>query len=110
MVDLRAVAKGEKAIAERRAEIEKMELGGLIPRRRNMETELLSKLLSRLKMFRREIVNKDMIVPMWVNDSIEDIEAAQHSAQRTAGTCAICGESLEAHHVEDGGHPYTSRR
>jgi hypothetical protein len=48
-----------------------------------MKNELLPKVLSRLKMFRREIVAKDMIVPMWVNDSIEEIEAAQQSAQRT---------------------------
>lgn len=52
-----------------------------------MEQELLFKILSRLKIFRREIVAKDIIVPMWVNDSIEEIEAAQQSVQRTA----VCG-------------------
>lgn len=34
MVDLRAVAKGEKAIAERRAEIEKMELDSVSRRKK----------------------------------------------------------------------------
>ena len=35
-------------------------------------------------------------------------ETVEHSVQRIGGTCAICGEPAEVHHVEDGGHEFHS--
>lgn len=37
---------------------------------------------------------------------IARIDAVEHSVQRTAETCAICGELPERHHPEDGGHEF----
>jgi hypothetical protein len=54
--------------------------------------EVLDKVLSRLVAFREEVVAKDTIVPMWVNDSIEDIEAAQQSVQ--SDKCPECSRGI----------------
>jgi ABC-type long-subunit fatty acid transport system fused permease/ATPase subunit len=46
-----------------------------------MENQLLVRILARLYIFRDEVVARDMIVPTWAIDSIQEIEAAQQSVQ-----------------------------
>jgi hypothetical protein len=54
-----------------------------------MENQLLVRILARLYIFRDEVVARDMIVPTWAIDSIQEIEAAQQSVQADEATgCA----------------------
>ena len=65
-----------------------------------MSKVLLNNLHTRLVAFRDEVAAKDMIVPAWVVDSIEEVEAAQHKMQRTAEkrrkNCPCGGKVLHA--------------